>query len=642
MPMKNVPATRFGGLGILPGFGGCHLLLLLAVARAEPAPPAALVLAENGRTDFVIVVAADAAEPERNAARELQAYLGRVTGATFPLGDETTAGAAAPRIVVGPSPTAARLAGAVDWDALGSDGIVIRSAGRDLVLAGGRPRGTLLAVYTFLQDAVGCRWYADDIPEVVPPRPTLALPPQDVVYRPPFDLRFLYTIAQQAGDARDPLFSAKARQNGAIPAAYGGSVGYGDAHTLLTWVLPPDTYFGPHPEWYAADEGGHRAPHNVCYSSPGAREEAAARVLERVRHEYPTWRSPPERIVSVSPPDSPAHCRCADCRAALAREGADSGPLLGFVNHVAERVEREFPDVLVATLAYWNTAAPPRHARPRGNVLVHFGISNEGHDPPDRADRVVVRDFRRPFADVPVFREWLVEWGRIAPHLYVWDYDTNFTNMIQPHPTYRAFPASLRFYRDQGVRGVFCQGSWSNAGDFVRLKYWVNAQMMWNPDQDERALVKEFLAASYGPAAPHLEAYLDLVSDAALAPLRPYADSTRGWLGLADLNRATELFDRALEAVAGDEVLSRRVRRERLGIDLVWLQDYDFLRGEAERLGLPFRGPEDPQAEVERIARDEFGAGTYREWADFSELVARLRQRFPPRTGAGSRGAETR
>jgi len=609
------------------------ILASLSGARADERSEPPLSLSHNGKTEYAIVLGHDAIESERNAAQELQKYLEKVTGAVFPLADELTAKEGTPKIFVGPSAAAVNLSGTVAWRALGTDGIVIKTAGRHLVLAGGRPRGTLFAVYTFLQDQVGCRWYADDAPEVVPRRPTLDLKTQNLVYRPPFDMRYLYTGAQRTGDAKDPLFSAKLRQNGSIPEQFGGSVGYGDAHTMLTWVLPPKEHFQEHPDWYALDESGKRVQGNLCYTSEGAMKKAAERVLERVRRERPKWKYAPQKIVSVSPPDSGFHCRCEKCRAALMREGSDSGALIGFVNNVAEHVQKEFPDALISTLAYWNTAAPPRTVRPRGNVLVHFGISNEASHPADQRDRIVVRNFRLPFSEVSVFSQHLVEWGRIASHLYVWDYDTNFTNMIQPHPTYFSFPASLRFYRDQGVAGIFSQGGWSNAGDFVRMKYWVNSQMMWNPDHDLRALVKEFLDAYYGAAAPHLMAYLELVSDVKLPALRPYSCSTRGWLGLAELNRATELFRHALEAVSRDEALSYRVRRERLGIDIVWLQEYRFLRRAARQQRLPFLGPDDPYAEVERIARDEFRAGTYFEWGDFSEHIALLRQLFPRREG---------
>ncbi|MCK7482461.1 MAG: hypothetical protein M0C28_39075 [Candidatus Moduliflexus flocculans] len=45
---------------------------------------------------------------------------------------------------------------------LAAESIVVRTAGNDLVLAGGGPRGTLYAVYTFLEDVVGCRWWTVD------------------------------------------------------------------------------------------------------------------------------------------------------------------------------------------------------------------------------------------------------------------------------------------------------------------------------------------------------------------------------------------------------------------------------------------------------------------------------------------------
>jgi hypothetical protein len=113
---------------------------------------------------------------------------------------------------------------------------------------------------------------------------------------------------------------------------------------------------------------------------------------------------------------------------------------------------------------------------------------------------------------------------------------------------------------------------------------------------------------------------------------------TSAWLTLDDLNRATELFDRAEAAVAGDARLAARVRRERLPLDHVWISRYRALRRSAELQGKPFRGPDDPKAACEEFVRvcRAHGVGNWRERHAFEERAeALLRKYGPPATPPG-------
>jgi len=74
-----------------------------------------------------------------------------------------------PVLIVGPGAAARELAPDLPYDDLSPDGLVIETVGSNLILAGDRPRGTLYAVYTFLEDVVGCRWWsstASTIPSI--------------------------------------------------------------------------------------------------------------------------------------------------------------------------------------------------------------------------------------------------------------------------------------------------------------------------------------------------------------------------------------------------------------------------------------------------------------------------------------------
>ncbi len=106
-----------------------------------------LTIAADGKTRAVVVVGDGADEAVKYAADELARFLGEVTGADFAIQDAPQKGGA--NLLVGPE--AARLIEpGFSTEGLGADGIVIRTKGSDLILAGGRPRGTLYAVYTFL------------------------------------------------------------------------------------------------------------------------------------------------------------------------------------------------------------------------------------------------------------------------------------------------------------------------------------------------------------------------------------------------------------------------------------------------------------------------------------------------------------
>ncbi len=117
----------------------------------------AVTISQDGQAKAIIAVAADAPEPEQHAARELAVFLGQITGATFAPTNQKKPEASC--IFVGPA--AARWADEqFSSDGLDAEGIIIRTIGDDLILAGGRPRGTLYAVYTFLEDRLGCRWWS--------------------------------------------------------------------------------------------------------------------------------------------------------------------------------------------------------------------------------------------------------------------------------------------------------------------------------------------------------------------------------------------------------------------------------------------------------------------------------------------------
>lgn len=576
----------------------------------------ALTIARNGRTDFRIVIGRDAIEPEKTAARELSGYLKQVTGADFHIRSESQVRSDAPQIVVGQCSRAKSILAGVDWNALGYDGIVLKTKGNTLVLAGGRPRGSLYAVYTFLEDTVGCRWWTST-ESYIPRKRTLQVPALDVTYVP----KLRYREAFYRDPIENPRFAAKLKLNGHfynIPAEYGGHYSIiGWCHTFYS-LLPPQEYFAQHPEWYSEINGKRTTDWaQLCLTNEEMRKELTKNALERIR------KNPIAGIISISQNDWHGPCQCAKCKAVVQEEGSESGPLIRFVNAVAEDIEREFPEVMVETLAYQYTRKPPLHVRPRRNVVVRLCTIECSFTQPLEADAN------------KAFRDDMAAWSAIAPNLYVWDYVTDFSCYLIPHPNMRVLAPNIRFFEKNNAIGVFEQGdSATSVGDFVRLRAWLLAHLLWNPSLDEKKLMSEFINGYYGAAGPYIAKYLDLIHDSLSRSGKSvgcYHQET-SYLGLDELNEAMRLFNKAEAAVKNNPVLLRRIRRERLPLDHVWLLRYDSLKDQAQREGKPFLGPEDGAKACDEfiaLAR-EWDVRNYSEGQAFETYVPSLKMRFLP------------
>ena len=326
----------------------------------------ACVLTSGGKPAAAIVVGADATEPEKNAALELQSYIQKISGAELEITPEPSQ--TLNNIYVGQTELTKRQVPGFDWDSLKRDGILIRSDKKSLVLAGDRPAGTLYAVYDFLEKDLGVRFWAPG-EEYVPEKADIQTE-ADRVYVPPFYLRedFFHLYMH------DEKFKAAHKLNGRtnlattpISPEWGGCYELiGGGHTF--WLfMNPDKYFADHPEWYPLIKGKRYSGYSqLCLSNDECVETLAQNVLAELR------KYPEPRMISVSQNDIPLYCQCEKCTALAEKYGAQSGLILHAVNHVARAVKKEFPNVLVETFAYQYSVDAPTGIKPEDNVVVRL------------------------------------------------------------------------------------------------------------------------------------------------------------------------------------------------------------------------------------------------------------------------------
>lgn len=553
---------------------------------------APIVLVKNSATDYVIAVSKQASPSETTAAQELQRYIRDISGATLPIVDETDLGLSQRSILVGYGERAQTILPKEKWNELGADGVIIKRSGPNLLLVGGHPRGTLYAVYTFLEDFLGVRWWTEDAARI-PKSDTLEIGEIDISYVPSIEYREVFAKSFQ----EDPHFATRLKINGnhqKQPVEWGGHHQIaGFVHTFER-LLPLDRYFKDHPEWYSDPANGgapcnasSRPPHawQLCLTSEAARRELTKNAIQWLKD------NPDADLISISQNDNQVKYKGPEDMRLEEKEGSPSGPILHFVNAVAEEIEREFPHVMVQTLAYQYTQKPPKQVRPRKNVAI-FLCSTEA-------------DASRPLNSEAnaIFRDDVVEWSKISDHLFIWDYVVNFSNLILPHPNLWVLGPNVKFLADHKTIGLFEQGDayTGGTGDFTALKTWLLAKMMWNPQGDAKAYVDEFTRGYYGAAAAYLLDYQELIRAAFHRENRPLIldQQDHGYLTLEVLTKADQLFDRAEEAVKNDDAFLQRVKRERLAVQHAWLIRDRALRAEAARRKVPYPGPSDSLAAAE-------------------------------------------
>ncbi len=380
---------------------------------------------------------------------------------------------------------------------LGPEGFALRTLRNKLIIAGGRPRGTLYGVYTLLEEKLGVRWFTPEL-EAVPKTNRLVVADLNETHVPSLEYREVFWTEMM----RDADFAARHRLNGEhykLTEKHGGSavVYFPFVHSLDTLI--PRELYKDHPEYFPLIKGK-RADGYVqrCLSNPDVLKLAITTVRQWLRdHSEAT-------IISVSQNDTRNWCQCDLCKALDDQEGSPAASLIHFVNAIAENIEPDYPNIRIDTLAYQYTRKPPKTLRPRRNVIIRLcSIECCFAHPLATCDSAENRRFR----------EDILAWQPVAPKLYIWDYTPNFGHYQQPFPNFDALQPNVRFFVQHGVKGLFEQGNYSSggSGELGPLRAYLLAKLLWNPDTDLARHTTDFLNAYYGKAAEGLRAYLELL-----------------------------------------------------------------------------------------------------------------------------------
>lgn len=167
-------------------------ILFTALCSRMPASEPTLCLAKDKETDYFIVSPDKPTPDETTAITELSRYLEQMTGAPFPVVVEREFDKSSKGVFVGHT----RLALAHGATGLDAEEWLIKPVSDHLLITGGRPRGTLYAVWVLL-DSMGCTWASRDS-EYIPIVESLTFG-KTLTAKPTITMRCLYTAFHEQG-----------------------------------------------------------------------------------------------------------------------------------------------------------------------------------------------------------------------------------------------------------------------------------------------------------------------------------------------------------------------------------------------------------------------------------------------------------
>ena len=489
-------SVSFGISSLLTPFAGDTLTHKFEKPEADVYSGETMEITE----DYVIVTGKNASASEKNAADKLRQYLYEISGIELEIVTDSEEKSSY-EIIVGET-TREGDSYTIDRENLGDDGVVIKTVGDSIVLSGAKQRGAIYAVYTFLEEYFGCRWFTHNL-TVIPKAEKLSIPKViDYTHVPAITFRETDWISPAMSNEYKAANMLNDNVYGVISEEYGSGISYAGSfcHTMAYLIDP--NLFETEPELFAYGvKTKARTIDQPCLTNP--------RTLELAIQGVRKWLSenPEAKIVSVTQNDNQNYCVCENCKKVDKEEGSQAGTMLRFVNAIADNIKEDYPDVMVDTFAYQYTRKPPKITVPRDNVIVRLcSIECKFSTPLDSG---VCKENDN-------FVEDIKKWSELCDNLFIWDYTTNYAHYLAPFGNFDVLQANMQFFAENNVIGVYEEGNYTayeSDGEFAELRCYLLAKLMWDPYCDIDEAMYEFCEAYYGDGAQGIIDFINFIDE---------------------------------------------------------------------------------------------------------------------------------
>lgn len=456
-----------------------------------------LAIVEDGAAKAVVVVSVYADTEAMRTAELLTDYVERATSVVLSIVPEDqlppSGGEDAPNLLyVGDGFALNDPHLAHEVAQLGEHGFILHFHGNRLHIVGPTVWGTRNGVLEFLERYADIRWLfpgadGEDVPELT----ELLIPNEDVRQSPALDFRVISPYFGDPNAVSNTQALFQWARNNRLQGRYNWNIYFG--HNLHS-LFPPAVYGASNPEFYPNGQppaATAKAGWQPCFSEPATVGVAVSGILDYFQQ------NPDQQVFSLGVNDSGGYCEQNPSHPSYPGTLNSVGLVnmsdiyYAWVNEVVTEVQQVLPDKKFALLAYQNVTDPPSF--PLHPSVIPF-ITKDRMTWSDEEVRQIGHD---------QMEAWNLKADRFGWYDYM--YGLHYlTPRVYPH----LMAEALRFGADHGVIANYTE-MYNNLGDGP--KAWLAARLMWNPYQDEDALLAEWYERMVGPdAAEDLEAYYAL------------------------------------------------------------------------------------------------------------------------------------
>jgi hypothetical protein len=181
---------------------------------------------------------------------------------------------------------------------------------------------------------------------------------------------------------------------------------------------------------------------------------------------------------AILPNDNNIACMCGHCQGAGNSEGNSTPAVTKMIRKLATR----FPSHTFFTSAYHTTDKPCKHALPENAGVIVSAIDWQPG---------------KELKGKTLFEQKIGEWSKKTNNIYVWDYINNYDDYLTPYPILKSMQRRFKIYRDNGIKGIFLNGSGYDYSTFEDMHTQLLASLMMNPDINIERSVKDYFCRNY-------------------------------------------------------------------------------------------------------------------------------------------------
>lgn len=554
-------------------------------------------LLKGGKSDYKVILPANASDAEKYAAKELNRIFVGTGGIALPVvSDAETIGGNYISIGNTKQAAAANVTGADT----GVGGYELKTSGGNLYIHSATESGKINGVYAFAEKNLGYMYYAEDEIKYTESE-NVRLMKFSETKKPSFDGRNVHSYETVYNHEN----AVRLKCNGITTnwiSSYGEASLWASLHDMsnVFQLLYVKDYYPEHPDWFClsdeyADKGDTFAAMSdddfykiaqkhsqICYTkgyydntSGGMFDTYVNNLIEYIKNE------PDRELFMLGMGDNKLVCNCENCQRDIELYKT-SGVVMRFTNRVARKIkdwlknESGTPErkVYLVVFAYLTAMEPPVKYVERKPVPLDDSVVAE--------DNVMIRI--APLVDSNFY--WRIDdtdhntfmanningWKQISSNFSIWDYRVYYHYLFAPYPTWNTVKSNLEVYKNLNVIDIFHQGYSETPVPFGKLDDYVRARLLFDLNEDENALTEDFIENYYKEGAFYIKEYRDFLKyyyETVLVPKRysgsVYTDiiDKKCW-DIESLLHIRDIFEKAYKSILDLQEERYLVVKERL------------------------------------------------------------------------------